>query len=73
MGTEPMAAARCVASWPRLSLTRADALCAISLRAVSRLFLEAVKCRAVWPLLSAGATSVLAVYKCSRTAVGNRD
>ena len=48
MGTEPIAAARCKGSWPRLSLTRAEAPRATSLRAVSTLFLEAVKWSAVW-------------------------
>lgn len=45
MGTEPTAAARWRAYWPRLSRTRADAggWLARSLRAMSRLFLEATK------------------------------
>ena len=47
MGTEPTAAALWSGSCSRLSLIRVEALCAISLRAVSRLFLEAQKCRAV--------------------------
>lgn len=47
MGTEPTAAARCRGNCCRLSLTRADALCDMSFRAVSRLFFEAQKWRAV--------------------------
>ena len=48
MGTDPTAAARCKGSWLRLSLTLAVALCRISLRAVLRFALEAVKWRAVF-------------------------
>lgn len=48
MGTEPIAAARCKGSCSRLSLTRAEALWAMSFRARSRLFFEAQKWRAVW-------------------------
>ncbi len=43
-----MAAARWMGNWPRLSLTLVDALCAMSLRAVSRVFFEAQKWSAVW-------------------------
>jgi hypothetical protein len=50
MGTEPTAAARCSGYWPRLSRTRVDAAGvwdSRSLRARSRLVLEARKWRAV--------------------------
>lgn len=47
MGTEPTAAALCRGNCPRLSLIRVEALWAINLRAVSKLFLDAQKCRAV--------------------------
>jgi hypothetical protein len=52
IGTEPTAAARCNAYWLRLSRTRADAPRSIRSLAMSRLDFEAVKWRAVWPLLS---------------------
>lgn len=48
MGTEPTAAARWIAYCPRRSRTRVDALFSINTRAVSRFFLEATKCSAVW-------------------------
>jgi len=48
IGTEPIAAARCRGSWPRLSFTRAVALCVSSKRARGRLFLEQTKWRAVY-------------------------
>ena len=50
MGTEPTAAARCRGYWPRLSRTRVEAAgvwSSRSLRARSRLDLEARKWRAV--------------------------
>ena len=57
MGTEPTAAARCSGYCPRLSRTRVEAagVCdSSSLRARSRLLLEARKCRAVWERLVMG-------------------
>jgi hypothetical protein len=54
IGTEPTAAARWIAYWPRLSFTRAEAGC-LELRrrrAMSTFFLEEAKWRAVWPLKS---------------------
>jgi hypothetical protein len=54
IGTEPTAAARWIAYWPRLSFTRAKAggLELRRRRAMSTFFLEEAKWRAVWPLKS---------------------
>ena len=46
-GTDPIAAARCMGSCPRRSLTRTEAPCSTSFRAMSRLLLDTQKWIAV--------------------------